>query len=55
MEAFREAEKEKDEEASRVRLRNVNLRLMLKKLEATLKVCLSREPRHRPVAQAVKP
>jgi hypothetical protein len=37
VEAFRAAEKERDDEASRVRLRNVNLRLMLKKLEAGLK------------------
>jgi len=37
VEAFRDAEKAKDEEASRVRLRNVTLRLTLRKLEAQLK------------------
>ncbi len=34
---FRDAEKEKDDEASRVRLRNINLRLMLRKAEGALR------------------
>lgn len=37
IERFRVDEREKDDEASRVRLRNVNLRMMVKKLESQLR------------------
>ena len=37
VELFKDQEKEKDEEASRVRLRNINLRMTLRKLENSLR------------------
>merc|ERR1711988_1859692 len=37
VELFKDQEKEKDEEASRVRLRNINLRMILRKLESSLR------------------